>query len=274
MKTRAAIALTIAGSDSGGGAGVQADIKTFSALGVYGTSVITALTAQNTQGVQGIFDVPASFVELQIESIFNDLVPQSVKLGMLSRADIILSVAKCLTYFKAKNIVFDPVMVATSGDALLQADAVKSLKSALFPLAAIITPNLQEAAVLLNEPIAVSEQDMEQQALRLVDMGARAVLIKGGHLEGAYGTGKESVDILVINGQIQRLSSLRIKTHNTHGTGCTLSSAIAAYLSQGFDLSEAVRHAKTYVTGAIRAADSLCIGHGNGPTHHFFKWWK
>ena len=268
MKTGAAIALTIAGSDSGGGAGVQADLKTFSALGVYGASVITALTAQNTQGVQGIFNVPASFVEMQMKSIFSDLTPHSVKIGMLSSADIILAVAEGLIRFKAQNIVLDPVMVATSGDALLQDDAVNCLKHELMPLAAIITPNLAEAAVLLGEAVAVDEQGMEKQALRLVDMGAQAVLIKGGHFSGP-----ESVDILVVGGRVQRFASPRINTKNTHGTGCTLSSAIAAYLSHGCDLSEAVRKAKTYVTNAIAAADRLQVGQGYGPTHHFFEWW-
>ncbi len=273
MKTGAPIALTIAGSDSGGGAGIQADLKTFSALGVYGASAITALTAQNTLGVQGIFNVPANFVKMQIESVFSDLPPDSVKIGMLSCAEIISSVAERLSHFNAKNIVLDPVMVATSGDVLLQKDAVDSLKRDLFPLASIVTPNLQEAAVLLGEAPASNESEMESQAFRLVDIGVKAVLIKGGH-----GTGNESTDVFVANGKVKRLVSPRIKTHNTHGTGCTLSSAIAAYLSHGCELEDAVQQAKLYITRAIDAADRLNVGQSelathHGPTHHFYKWW-
>ncbi len=273
MEAGTAIALTIAGSDSGGGAGIQADLKTFSALGVYGASAITALTAQNTQGVQGIFNVPASFVGMQIESVFQDLPPLAVKIGMLSDTDIINSVAERLRHFNASNIVLDPVMIATSGDTLLQQDAVSSLKLKLFPLAALVTPNLQEAAVLVEEPIALTEKDMEKQAFKLIRMGAQAVLLKGGH-----GTGAESVDILVFDGKSQRLASPRIKTRNTHGTGCTLSSAITAYLAYGLDLENAVNQAKVYITGTIEASNRLNIGQDNlathhGPTHHFFKWW-
>jgi hydroxymethylpyrimidine/phosphomethylpyrimidine kinase len=268
MQIGAFIALTIAGSDSGGGAGIQADLKTFSALGVYGASVITALTAQNTQGVQGVFDVPPEFVEAQIISVLSDINVQAVKIGMLANAGIIKTVAKSLNKFKPHNIVLDPVMIATSGDRLLQADAVQALKRELFPLSCVITPNLHEAAALLGASMAVNEAEMEQQAFALVEQGARAVLIKGGH-----GSGTQSVDILVNNGVVSRFCAPRVQTKNTHGTGCTLSSAIAAYLSRECDLCDALAKAKLYVSGAIAAADSLQIGNGNGPTHHFYEWW-
>jgi hydroxymethylpyrimidine/phosphomethylpyrimidine kinase len=273
MKKNAAVALTIAGSDSGGGAGIQADLKTFSALGVYGASVITALTAQNMQGVQGVFNVPPEFVAAQISSVLSDINVQAVKIGMLSNVEIIQAVATSLNQFKPPNIVLDPVMVATSGDRLLQADAIDVMRRELFPIACIITPNLHEAAVLLGAPVAISEAEMEAYAFALVEQGARAVLIKGGHSEGI-----ESVDILVYNGAVTRFALPRVQTKNTHGTGCTLSSAIAAYLSLGFDLIDAVGKAKLYVSGAIAAADRLHIGlfnsnDGHGPTHHFYKWW-
>ncbi len=269
----AAIALTIAGSDSGGGAGIQADLKTFSALGVYGASAITALTAQNTQGVQGIYDVPSEFVAAQITSVLSDMNVQAVKIGMLANLGIIQAVAMSLNQFKLCNIVLDPVMIATSGDRLLQDNAVQALRGELFTLASLITPNLHEAAVLLGEPIAINKDDMERQAFALIEQGAKAVLIKGGH-----GTGSESIDILVHNGKVQRFVAERVHTKNTHGTGCTLSSAIAAYLARGCDLIDAVGKAKIYVSSAIAAADKLQVGNsklktGNGPTHHFYKWW-
>jgi hydroxymethylpyrimidine/phosphomethylpyrimidine kinase len=268
MQIGAFIALTIAGSDSGGGAGIQADLKTFSALGVYGASAITALTAQNTQGVQGVFNVPPEFVEAQISSVLSDINVQAVKIGMLANAGIIETVAKSLNKFKPPNIVLDPVMIATSGDRLLQANAVQALKRELFPLACVITPNLHEAAALLGASVAVSEVEMEQQAFALVEQSARAVLIKGGH-----GGGTHSVDILVHDGKVHRFVAERVQTKNTHGTGCTLSSAIAAYMSRGCDLIDAIAKAKLYMSGAIAAADRLQIGNGNGPTHHFYKWW-
>jgi hydroxymethylpyrimidine/phosphomethylpyrimidine kinase len=273
MEKGAAIALTIAGSDSGGGAGIQADLKTFSALGVYGTSVITALTAQNTQGVQGVFNVPPEFVTAQISSVLSDINVQAVKIGMLSNVEIIQAVAKSLNQFKPPNIVLDPVMVATSGDRLLQDNAIDVMRREVFPLACIITPNLHEAAALLDEAVAFNEADMERQAFALIKQGAKAVLIKGGHSEGI-----ESVDILVYNGAVTRFALPRVQTKNTHGTGCTLSSAIAAYLSLGFDLIDAVMRAKIYISGAIAASDRLQIrrfnsNDGHGPTHHFYKWW-
>ena len=263
-----AIALTIAGSDSSGGAGIQADLKTFSALGVYGASVITALTAQNTQGVRAIRDVPPEFVTAQIDAVFSDLDVDAVKIGMLSRTATIEAVAAGLERHRAKNIVLDPVMVATSGDRLLVGDAVDALHRLLIPSARVITPNLPEAAALLDVPVAKDENEMSVQAQRLLAFGAAAVLIKGGH-----GAGAESVDLLVDKNGVERFAAPRIATRNTHGTGCTLSSAIAAELAKGCTLPEAVRAAKTYVTAAIAAADKLKIGKGHGPVHHFHAWW-
>ncbi|AWN36391.1 bifunctional hydroxymethylpyrimidine kinase/phosphomethylpyrimidine kinase [Methylobacterium radiodurans] len=263
------IALTIAGSDSGGGAGIQADLKTFSALGVYGASVITALTAQNTLGVQAIHDVPADFVTAQCDSVFSDLAVAAVKIGMLSRAPVIAAVAAALDHHAGTiPVVLDPVMVATSGDRLIGDDAVAALSSTLMPRADLITPNLPEAAALLDEAVAVGEAEAEAQGHRLLRLGARAVLIKGGHGEGA-----ESVDLLVTPAGVRRFPAPRAATRNTHGTGCTLSAAVAAGLARGLDLPDAVGAAKTYVSGAIAAADRLMIGRGNGPVHHFFAHW-
>lgn len=260
-----AIALTIAGSDSSGGAGIQADLKTFAALGVYGASVIVALTAQNTQGVTGIHDVPADFVRAQIDAVFSDLDVDAVKIGMLSRAASIEAVAKGLADHRAKNIVLDPVMVATSGDRLLAADAVEALRKLLIPRALVVTPNLPEAAALVGASPARNDKEMEVQARELLALGARNVLIKGGH-----GSGDESIDLLIGAGDVVRLSAKRIATKNLHGTGCTLSSAIAAGLAKGLDLKEASRQAKAYVTAAIAAADTLKVGHGHGPLNHFY----
>jgi hydroxymethylpyrimidine/phosphomethylpyrimidine kinase len=262
------IALSIAGSDSGGGAGIQADLKTLSALGVYGASVITALTAQNTRGVSGIHDVPADFVSAQIDAVFADLTIGATKIGMLSRPAVIEAVAAGLERHKAQNVVLDPVMVATSGDKLLADAAVAVLRRLLIPAARLITPNLPEAAALLDAPIAQTESEMRQQGERLLALGARAVLMKGGHAAGA-----ESVDLLVEPTGVTRLAAPRIATRNTHGTGCTLSSAIAAGLAKGVDLPEAVAAAKVYLTDALEAADRLSIGSGHGPVHHFHAWW-
>ncbi len=264
-----AIALTIAGSDSSGGAGIQADLKTFSALGVYGASVITALTAQNTKGVTGIHDVPPDFITAQIDAVFDDLDVRAVKIGMLSQVSAIEAVAEGLDRHAAQNIVLDPVMVATSGDKLLAANAVDALRKLLIPRALVITPNLPEAAALLDGTIAHDEAAMEKQARALLALGAQAVLIKGGH-----GTSTESVDLLVDGDGVTRLTAPRIATENTHGTGCTLSSAIAAGLAKGRDLPTAAREAKRYITDAIAAADTLAIGQGHGPVHHFHAWWK
>jgi hydroxymethylpyrimidine/phosphomethylpyrimidine kinase len=263
-----AIAVTIAGSDSGGGAGIQADLKTFSALGVYGASVVTALTAQNTRGVTGIHDVPAHFIAAQIDAVFSDLSVNAVKIGMLSVPIAIATVAAGLERWKQTLVVLDPVMVATSGDRLLAPAAIEVLKRELIPRALVVTPNLHEAAALLDEPVARNEAEMRGQAERLLAIGARAVLIKGGHAQGP-----EAIDLLVTSEACARFSTEKIDTVNTHGTGCTLSSAIAAGLAKGSRLAEAVTDAKTYVTHAIGAADELEIGRGQGPTHHFHAWW-
>ena len=263
-----AIAVTIAGSDSGGGAGIQADLKTFSALNVYGASVITALTAQNTRGVSAIHDVPAEFIAAQIDAVFSDLKANAVKIGMLSAPAAISAVAAGLDRWTQTLVVLDPVMVATSGDRLLAPEAVDVLKRDLFPRALVVTPNLAEAAALLDEPLATSEEDMRAQAQALLALGANAVLIKGGHASGT-----EAVDLLVTRDAVARLVAPRIDTTNTHGTGCTLSAAIAAGLAKGLRLPEAAADAKSYVTQAIRAADELDIGSGHGPVHHFHAWW-
>ncbi len=264
-----AVAATIAGSDSSGGAGIQADLKTFAALGVYGASIIAALTAQNTKGVVSIHDVPADFIAAQIDAVFSDLDVNAVKIGMLSQTASIDVVAQSLDRHRAKNIVLDPVMVATSGDRLLAPDAVEALRTLLFPRALIVTPNLPEAAALLEHAPARSEAEMELQARALLDLGARSVLIKGGH-----GEGSESVDLLVDASSITRFAAMRITTVNTHGSGCTLSSAIAAGLAKGLELKSAVREAKAYVTAAITGADTLKIGRGHGPLHHFHELWR
>ena len=262
------ITVTIAGSDSSGGAGIQADLKTFSALGVYGASVVTALTAQNTMGVSAIHDVPPDFVAAQMDAVFADLDVRAVKIGMLSQAAVIETVARRLAYWQAPNIVLDPVMVATSGDRLLNQDAIDVLKRVLIPRALVITPNLPEAAALLDEAMARTEVEMSRQGERLLALGARAVLIKGGH-----GEGSESVDLLVETGSVTRLVAQRVPTKNTHGTGCTLSSAVAAGLANGLELAAAAREAKTFVSAAIRASQRLAVGSGHGPVHHFQAWW-
>ncbi|XIA64040.1 bifunctional hydroxymethylpyrimidine kinase/phosphomethylpyrimidine kinase [Bradyrhizobium sp. TZ2] len=262
------IALTIAGSDSSGGAGIQADLKTFAALGVYGASVITALTAQNTSGVSGIHQVPAEFITAQIDAVFSDLAVGAVKIGMVAQPASIDAIVAGLTRWSPKHVVLDPVMVATSGDRLLAVEAVEALRTKLIPLTSVITPNLPEAAALLDEPVATNEAAVEKQGKRLLSMGCKAVLIKGGHGEGA-----ESIDYLVgANGTIA-LAAPRIATKNTHGTGCSLSSAIAAGLAKGEDMETAVRHAKTWVSAAIAAADRFSVGHGHGPIHHFQKFY-
>ena len=263
-----AIALTIAGSDSGGGAGIQADLKTFSALGVYGASVITALTAQNTLGVTAIHDAPADFVTAEIDAVFSDLAINAVKIGMLSRTDIIAAVARGVKQWSPPFVVLDPVMVATSGDRLIRDDAITSITRDLFPLATLITPNLAEAATLLDRPMARDEAEMKQQGQALIARGAQAVLMKGGH-----GSGTTSIDLLVTATEIKSFSAPRIDTKNTHGTGCTLSAAIAAGLAKGLSLIDAVAEAKAYVTKAIAAADRLDIGKGSGPVHHFHALW-
>lgn len=263
-----AIALTIAGSDSSGGAGIQADLKTFSALGVFGASVITAVTAQNTKGVTAIHDVPADIIAAQLDAVFSDLAIGAVKIGMLSSAAVIEAVVAGLARWRPHAIVLDPVMIASSGDRLLAPQAVDVLRRALIPQALVITPNLPEAAALLDAPLATTEDDMRVQAERLLALGPKAVLIKGGH-----GQGPESVDLLVEPAHMVRFAAARVVTGNTHGTGCSLSSAIAAGLAKGEDLRDAVRAAKDYITAAITAADTLTVGSGHGPVHHFYRWW-
>ena len=262
------IALTIAGSDSSGGAGIQADLKTFAALGVYGASVITAVTVQNTTGVSGIHLVPADFVTAQMDAVLGDLDVNAVKIGMVAQLATIDAIAAGLTRWSPQHVVLDPVMVATSGDRLLAADAVDALRTRLIPRASLVTPNLPEAAALLDEPVASSESAIENQGKRLVALGCRAVLIKGGH-----GQGSESIDYLIDGGGIITLAAPRIATKNTHGTGCSLSSAIAARLARGDDMETAVRNAKAWVSAAIAAADRLGVGHGHGPIHHFHKFY-
>lgn len=258
------IALTIAGSDSSGGAGIQADLKTFSALAVYGASVLTALTAQNTLGVQGVHAVPPAFVTAQMTSVLDDLDVRAVKTGMLADVPIIRAVADGLARRKAGiPVIVDPVMVATSGDLLLAHDAIDTLKTTLIPLATLITPNLPEAAALLGEPIAETEDQARDQLGRLKGIGAEAVLLKGGH-----GGGDEAVDLLAVGSSVVRLASPRIATRHTHGTGCTLSAAIAARMAAGDDLEAAVRQAKGYVHAAIAAGVGLGVGRGNGPVDH------
>jgi hydroxymethylpyrimidine/phosphomethylpyrimidine kinase len=263
-----AIAVTIAGSDSGGGAGIQADLKTFSALGVYGASVITALTAQNTRGVTAIHEAPADFVRAEIDAVFSDLAVNAVKIGMLASPELIRTVAKGLRDYGQTRVVLDPVMVATSGDSLLKGEAVTTLREELFPLASLITPNLPEAGKLLGRTVGETRNDMLDAARELKSLGPKAVLVKGGH-----GTGAESTDLYLDVEGARWLTAPRHATRNTHGTGCTLSSAIAAGLAKGLDLVTAVAEGKAYVTDAIVAADRLEIGHGHGPVHHFHAWW-
>jgi hydroxymethylpyrimidine/phosphomethylpyrimidine kinase len=262
------VALTIAGSDSSGGAGVQADLKTFAALGVYGASVITALTAQNTTGVSGIHQVPADFVTAQIDAVFCDLDVAAVKIGMVADRATIEAIVAGLARWSPKHVVLDPVMVATSGDHLLAADAVATLRTELIPRAGLVTPNLPEAAALLGEAVATSEAAIASQGARLLAIGCRAVLIKGGH-----GQGSESIDYLFAGGGTIALSAPRVATKNTHGTGCSLSSAIAAGLAKGCDLETAVREAKAWISAAIAAADRLDVGRGHGPIHHFHRFY-
>lgn len=262
--------LTIAGSDSGGGAGIQADLKTFSAIGCYGMSVITALTAQNTIGVTSIHAVPGVFVQQQMEAVFSDIGTDAVKIGMLFSVEIVEAVATQLKKHGIGNIVLDPVMVAQSGDKLLQDDAVEAIKTHLMPMADVVTPNLPEAAVLLNRKIRNAE-DLIAAARDLAQFGGKSILIKGGHLEN-----RQSTDWLYLIGE-ERLVVFKgdfIRTRNNHGTGCTLSSAIAAHLAKGLKIEAAVRAAKVYIGEAIRAGAGYKLGAGHGPVHHFFNLWR
>ncbi|MGU7814962.1 bifunctional hydroxymethylpyrimidine kinase/phosphomethylpyrimidine kinase [Burkholderia sp. AW49-1] len=261
--------LTIAGSDSGGGAGIQADIKTFSALGAYGASVITALTAQNTRGVTGVHTPDAAFVTAQLDAVFDDIRIDAVKIGMLANAAIVHAVADALRRHAPRFIVLDTVMISKSSHTLLAPDAVDALREALLPLATVVTPNLPEAAALLGDAPATTEDEMVRQGRALLKTGACAVLMKGGHLPDAAA----SPDWLVDAVHTVRFVGARVPVSNTHGTGCTLSSAIAALLPQLPDLESAVREAKAYLTGAIAASGQLDVGHGVGPVHHFHRWW-
>jgi hydroxymethylpyrimidine/phosphomethylpyrimidine kinase len=260
---RYARVLTIAGSDSGGGAGIQADLKTFAALGCYGMSAITALTAQNTVGVQGIHAVPAEFLKAQIQSVVEDIGVDAVKIGMLHAPGIVDVVAWAIDHYQLTNVVFDPVMVATSGDRLIANETVQVLVRELFPRVTVITPNLDEAALLLERSIPNAEA-LHTAAEDLLAMGVKAVLLKGGHLAG-----DEVVDVLLQSGMApQRLASPRIASHNVHGTGCTLSSAIAAHLALGHPLAEAVALARRFILGAIAEGANVTTGHGHGPLNH------
>lgn len=254
--------LTIAGSDSSGGAGIQADLKTMTAHKVFGMSVITALTAQNTMGVQGIFPIPADFVAKQIDSVFTDIRPDAVKIGMLSNAEIIQVVAERLKFYNFTNIVLDPVMVSTSRHRLLEPSAEKALVNILLPMARILTPNLPEAEVLANKGTISSLDDMVTAAEAIASETGAAILVKGGHLTDC------ADDLLYDHGTLKWYSAPRVNTDNTHGTGCTLSSAIASCLALGMELQDAVAKAKDYITGALKNDPHL--GHGNGPLNHSF----
>ncbi len=259
------IALTIAGSDPSGGAGIQADLKTFTAMGVYGASVITALTAQNTLGVTGVHKVPVDFIRAQFSSVMSDLDIGAVKTGMLGDEETVLAVANLLIGNKPRALVVDPVMVATSGDLLLAPDAIAAVRDVLIPLADLITPNMPEAAALLGQPPAQSGQDMMDQAKALLRLGCRAVLLKGGH-----GAGDEAIDYFATADGVICLRRPRIATRNTHGTGCTLSAAIAAGLARGRMLGDAIGDAKDFVWSALNAGKTLKVGNGNGPVDHLF----
>jgi hydroxymethylpyrimidine/phosphomethylpyrimidine kinase len=257
-------ALTIAGSDSGGGAGIQADLKTFSALGVFGMSAITAITAQNTLGVTAVHEVPPAIVAAQIDAVVTDIGADAVKTGMIANSEIIRVVAAKIREHGLSTLVVDPVMIATSGDRLLAEEAVDALRSELVPLASVVTPNLPEAGVLLGREVT-SLAEMHEAARAIVGMGARSVVVKGGHLAG------DAIDIFYDGDRFVELPGRRIETTSTHGTGCTLASAIAALLAQGEPLEAAIARAKVYVTAAIERA--YPIGHGHGPVHHFHQWW-
>jgi hydroxymethylpyrimidine/phosphomethylpyrimidine kinase len=263
-----AIALTIAGSDSGGGAGIQADLKTFSALGTYGASVLTAVTAQNTQGVSAVEDISPSMIAAQMQAVFGDLEVDAVKIGMVSRSQTIGVIADGLAAFRGP-VVVDPVMVATSGDRLLQEEAIETLIARLLPLAAVVTPNLPEAALLTGRGIATRQDEMVEQAEIILSFGAGAVLIKGGH-----GSGASSTDLLVTPEGVTELSAPRIDTSNDHGTGCTLAAAVTAGLARGLLLADACHAAKTYLHAALSAGRELKVGQGRGPVHHFHAWWQ
>jgi hydroxymethylpyrimidine/phosphomethylpyrimidine kinase len=263
---RAPIALTIAGSDSGGGAGIQADLKTFSALGVYGASAITAVTAQDTRRVYGFVELEPAFVAAQIDAVLDDIGADAVKTGMLAGASIIEAVAERLRHWRVDNLVVDPVMVAKGGDKLLHDDAVQALRETLLPLALVATPNLPEAEVLVGRPVRTWDE-VRDAARELHSWGVRNVVIKGGHREGPAAT-----DILFDGRDFREYSTGWVETTSTHGTGCTFASAIAASLAKGESVPNAVAAAKAYVTKALQNAYPL--GHGHGPVHHFYRFWR
>lgn len=261
-------ALTIAGTDPSGGAGIQADLKTFSALGAYGCSAITALVAQNTQGVQAVYRIEPDFVAAQLDSVFSDVRIDTTKIGMLAETDIVEAVADRLARYGVENVVLDTVMLAKSGDPLLSASAVSTLRQRLLPLVSLITPNLPEAAALLEAPHAANESEMREQGRALLALGCGAVLMKGGHLDDA-----ESPDWLFTPDGEYRFTAPRVMTKNTHGTGCTLSAALAALRPRYRSWLETVPEAKAWLSAALAQADTLEVGHGIGPVHHFHAWW-
>jgi hydroxymethylpyrimidine/phosphomethylpyrimidine kinase len=261
--------VSIAGVDPSGGAGVLADVKTFSALGAYGCGVIAALTAQNTRAVTGIHEVPPEFLRLELDTLFDDVRIDAVKIGMLASSALIRTVADALRRHRPRFVVLDPVMVAKSGDRLLRDDAVEALRAELLPLATVVTPNLPEAGDLLGAPVPDSPEAMRHAARALRERGPASVLMKGGHLAG-----DRLVDILFDGVRFVELPAERVPTKNTHGTGCTLSSAIAALLPQRDSVEAAVRDARAYVLDAIRASDRLQVGGGHGPLHHFHGLWR
>lgn len=267
MKTyRYPAVLTIAGSDSGGGAGIQADLKTFSALGCYGTSAITAVTVQNTCGVRGIHSIPPSIVQDQIRAVMDDIKPAAIKIGMVHSAELAKAIAQTLHEFSWVPIVLDPVMVATSGDKLIEDSTIEILRKELFPLAKLVTPNLDEAQILSGMLIKNLEQ-MKAAAQKIMETGCGSVLVKGGHLKGA-----RLYDVFLRQDGTQRVfESPSIESKNTHGTGCTLSSAIAAHLARGMDLEEALQHSKDYIHQAIESGKEVKTGAGHGPLNHFFN---
>ena len=262
--------LTIAGSDSGGGAGIQADLKTFSALGCFGLSVITALTAQNTLGVQAVFPIPPEFIAMQLRSVLEDMSANAIKTGMLHSAEVIHAICHELKKHASIPLVVDPVMLANDGSSLLEASAITALREELFPLASLITPNIPEAEALLECTIA-DRSAMEKAAKALASFGSKAVLLKGGHLSGA-----ESDDCLFVSEDqgVHWFKATRVTTKNTHGTGCTLSAAITSYLARGKNLLEAVAEAKTYIHQAIQAGSDYKLGKGYGPVQHFWRQWS
>ncbi len=262
--TRPPTVMTIAGSDSGGGAGIQADLKTFSALGVFGTSTLTAITAQNTVGVTAIYELPTDIIAAQIDAVLSDIGANAVKTGMLSSASIVVTVADSIRRHGVANLVVDPVMVAKSGDRLLRQEAVGALRTDLVPLATVVTPNIPEAEDLTGISVS-TDADVRRVAQAIIDMGAKSVVVKGGHRDGP------PTDVYYDGNQYLEFTTERIPTSNTHGTGCTFASAIAAFLAHGNTVPQSVELAKEYVTAAIRA--SYPLGKGHGPLHHFHAFW-